>query len=628
MPVIVKPLCKINLIFFVCCLLSAIAEAQQDSSILDKINLPTKNRFLKGIFEDAKNSIRKNQFDTANNKVVLLTQSEVSFRPYEGKTIRRIIINSYGFERTFTDTSNRIQYFGTRILNALHTDSREFVIRNNLYIRENTKLNAYVLADNERFLRNVSFIQDARFIVSPIGFGSDSVDIYVFTKDLFSLKVVADVTGFDMNRIRMRVSESNLGGTAQSLQVSGLWKRNRKPGVGYEAAYGKTNIGGSFINGSMGYTTANTGRSDGDEEEYSFFVRMDRPLVSPFSQVAGGMEVSFNYSVNVNEKPDSIFLDYRYNLYDVWAGINLGITDIREGYTQDNHRDRKFLSGRLLKTDFLKTPVQIGDSIHPIYNTRQMALLQLTFFRQEYYKMNYLYGFGTTEDIPTGYNIALTGGWHRQLSMNRPYGGIEVDKYFVTNKGGFIHTAFRTGGFYRNNALEDASLLIAGNYFTALFPIKKWKVRQQFRASYTQLNNRNTYFPLYLNNAYGPPNFNSGAVFGEKRISAYTESVLYLNKKIFGFLFAPFAYAATSVLTPEEKQFAKSEVYPSFGGGVRTRNENLIFGTIEFKALYFPRAVQGLQGFQFYINSDIRFRYRTNFVKAPNVVQLNFEDIY
>lgn len=628
MPVIVKLLYKFNSVLFIFCVLSLMAEAQQDSSFLDKINLRTKNKFLNGIFEDAKNSIRKNQFDTSDNKVVLLTQSEQSFKPYEGKIIRRIIINSFGFERTFTDTANRIQYFGTKILNALHTDSREFVIRDNLYIRENTRLNPYILADNERFLRNISFIQDARIIVSPVGLAGDSVDILVFTKDLFSLKGIADIAGFNIDQVRVRVSESNLGGTAQSLQFTGLWKRNRKPGFGYEAAYGKTNIGGSFINGSIGYTTANTGKSDGDEEEYSFFVRMDRPLVSPFSQLAGGMEISFNHSVNVNEKEDSIFLDYRYNLYDIWGGINLGITDIREGITNDNRRDRKFFSGRFFKTDFLKTPLQIGNSIDPVYNSRQMALLQFTFFRQEYYKMNYLYGFGTTEDIPTGYNLALTAGWHRQLTMDRPYGGIELDKYFVTNQGGFIHTTFRTGGFYRNNASEDASLLVGADYFTALFPVKKWKVRQQFKASYTQLNNRNTYFPLYLNNAYGPPNFNSGAVFGKKRISVYTESVLYLNKKIFGFLFAPFAYAATSVLTPEEKQFRNSDVYPSFGGGVRTRNENLIFGTIEFKALYFPKSVQGLRGFQFYINSDIRFRYRTNFVKAPNTVQLNFEDIY
>src|SRR5690606_21956690 len=164
-------------------------------------------------------------------------------------------------------------------------------------------------------------------------------------------------------------------------------------------------------------------------------------------------------------------------------------------------------------------------------------------------------------------------------------------KYHVSDKGAFMHASLRAGGFYRNDALEDASLLVGANYFTQLFPVKKWKMRQQVRASYTQLNNRTTYFPLYLNNAYGPPNFNSSQVFGEKRISLYAESILYFNKKYFGFSFAPFFYGNASLLTPEGNKFLSSQIYPSLGGGIRTRNENLIFGTIELKASYFPRQV-------------------------------------
>src|SRR5690606_39828076 len=56
----------------------------------------------------------------------------------------------------------------------------------NLFIRENTKLNPYKIADNERFLRTIEYIQDARIIVIPIP-ETDSVDLVVITKDLFSL---------------------------------------------------------------------------------------------------------------------------------------------------------------------------------------------------------------------------------------------------------------------------------------------------------------------------------------------------------------------------------------------------------------------------------------------------------
>jgi len=618
----------LNCFLLLCLLLPLCCHAQKDSFFLDRINIPERYKFLHSIFEDAKNSIRKNRFDTIDSKVVLVTQSEESYKPYEGKIIRNIIIKRFDFERTFSDTASRIEYFGTQFLNLLHTDTRKFVIKNNVFIRKNTPLNPYMVADNERFLRNLNFIQDARILVVPADLMNDSVDVIIITKDLFSIKAIVDVSGFDLNSIRTRISESNLGGTAQSIQFTGLLQRNRMPASGFEVVYGKNNIGGSFVNGTVGYTNINTGRSDGNEEEAAVYFRMERPLVSPYSQLAGAMEISFNQSQNVYRKPDSLFYNYRYNLYDVWGGINLGVKDIREGISSSLKRDRTFLSARFLKTDYLKKPIQVGERIDPIYNNKQLVLAQATFFRQEYYKMNYLYGFGTTEDIPTGYNIAVTAGWHRQQILNRPYGGFEIDKYFVGKKGSFLHNTLKAGAFYRSDALEDASLLAAINYFTPLYPIKTWKIRQQIRANYTQLNNRVTYFPLYLNNAYGPPNFTSNSVFGDKRVSAYTESVLYLNKKVFGFLFAPFAYIAASTLTPEGKKFFDFDLYTSVGGGVRTRNENLIFGTIEFKALYFTKKVPGLQGFQFMINSDIRFRYRTNFVKAPDVIQLNFEDIY
>lgn len=578
------------------------------------------------IFEDAKNSIRTNKFDTVDNRAVLLTQSEANFKRYQGRIIRNIDIRRFGFEKTFSDTAKTIQYFGTKLLNALHTDTKEFVIRDNLFIRKNTALDPYLIADNERYLRNLNFMQDVRMIIIPVG--EDSVDILVITKDLFSLKGMLDVSGFDLDQVRGRASESNLGGTAQSLQVTGLWEKNRVPAVGYEVVYGKNNIFGSFINATMGYTNINTGRSDGNEEEYAFYMRFERPLVSAYSQLAGAMEISFNQSVNVYRKPDTAFYDYRYNLYDIWTGINLGVSDIREGVGYSSNRNRVFVSGRFLKEDFLKKPFQVGDRIDPIYNSKEMLLGQITFFKQEYYKMNYLYGFGNTEDVPTGYNVALTGGWHRQLMRDRPYAGIDIDKYRVTANGAFFHSALHAGGFYYNNRWEDLSFLFAGNFFSPLYPVKKWKMRQQIKVSYTQLINREIYFPLYLNNAYGPPNFNSSAVFGDRRVSFYTESILYLNKKIFGFLFAPFLYATASTLTPEGTRFSRSDIYPSVGGGLRTRNENLIFGTIEFKTVYFTEKVPGLQGLQFMINSDIRFRYRTNFVKAPDVVQLNFEDIY
>src|SRR5580700_7570830 len=63
----------------------------------------------------------------------------------EGKIIRRIYLRGYGFEQTFIDTSKRLEYFGTNLLNHLHHKTHDWVIRDNLFVKEGTPVNAYKL---------------------------------------------------------------------------------------------------------------------------------------------------------------------------------------------------------------------------------------------------------------------------------------------------------------------------------------------------------------------------------------------------------------------------------------------------------------------------------------------------
>ena len=601
-------------------------EKKEDTTdILDKVNINTRYRMLNNIFEDAVNSMKRNPNDTVNEAQVLIEKSEDRFRKYEGRIIRYIIIQRFGFERTFTDTTNRITYFGTRILNALHTDTKEFIIKQNLFIRENTTLNPFELADNERYLRTLRFIQDARIFPSAVKGSKDSVDIIVITKDLFTITGVLDVTG--LTSVKLRLAEVNLAGMAQRIQATGYWARDRYPGAGYELLYSKSNIGGSFVDGTIAYSVINGGRSDGTEDESAFYVTLERPLISPFSHVAGGIEVSYNQSLNVYRKPDSMFLNYRYNYYDGWAGYNIGANKLADHENYKINRTRFFVSGRYFQTDFKTTPFQIGDAFDAIYNSKQAALGQLTVFKQDFYKLNYIYGFGATEDVPMGYAVSLTSGWYKQLDLERPYAGFQVEHYLVTPRGGFVNTTFKIGGFLHGNKIEDASTLASVNFFTRLFNLYRWKLRESMKFSYTKLNNRVIYEPLRLNNNYGLTEFTTDSVNGDRRMSVYAESILYTSGKVYGFRFAPFVFGDLSVISFEDKPFKKSDVYTGVGAGVRTRNENLVFGTIELKAIYFPRTAINVAPFRVLLTSDLRYRYKTDFVRAPNIIYLNRDDL-
>lgn len=584
--------------------------------------IAVKKPFFKRIFHRVQNAITTSSTDSAAKKDVLKTKSKDPFVGFEGKTIRNIYTLELGFEKTLTDTSNRINYFGTKILNALHNKTKGWVIYDNLFIKEKTELNAYKLADNERYLRSLNFIQDARILVEPVPGDADSVDLLVVTKDLFSITGSVSANGF--KRFKASAAETNLSGAGQGVRISTLFDKSRNPVFGYQLEYSKNSIAHSFIDATVGYTLINTGNMGGKEDETSFYLKLDRPLVSPYSKLAGGFEVSFNSSENLFGKPDSLFYNYRYNLYDGWVGLNIGTGRILASKNQ--YRNRHFIAVRYFHDHFAETPFQIGNNFDPFYNSRQALLSEFTFFRQEFNKTNYIYGFGTTEDVPYGYNISVTGGWYKQLNLERPYFGFNANRYIFTNRGEFMQFFLRSGTFINSKKWEDASVLLGANLYSRLYVYNNFKLREHLKFSYTRQFNRLTSEALRIDNPLGLQYFSSDSTFGSQRLSLYAETYLISKYKLFGFQFSPFVFGDFTLLTPESARFSKSNIYTGFGGGMRTRNENLVFGTIELRMMYFPRRATDMNPFKISLRSNIRFRYNSRYIKAPDVIQLNNDE--
>jgi hypothetical protein len=594
-----------------------------DSSAVKKLHF-TNNKFINNIFLSAVNSVKRNAAGDSNN-IYLNGRSEDPYLPYQGKIIRHIYINTLNFDRSFTDTSKRDNSFGARVGNRLHKSSRKFVIRDNLFIKENTPVNAYMVADNERFLRSQDYIQDARILVDTIKDNPDSVDITVFTKDLFSIAGGAASNG--LNHVSGDLYEANLAGMAQRVEVTGLYDYNRNPNFGYGAIYKKDNVCHSFIDATVGYSSMNVSPYT-REEESSQYLTLTRQLVSPYSRFAGGLTLSHNDAYNLYHTPDSTVYKYHYELLDGWAGYSIGIKTLTA--TNNSIRDRRFFAIRYYDRHFLQEPIQVQNSagFDPVFNSSQAVLGQFTFFRQDYYKTQYIYGFGTTEDLPYGYNIAVTAGWHKQwhnnLYLERPYAGTNVSDYIATGKGDFIQLYFRSGGFLYKNKVQDGSFLIGATAYSRILFLHSTKIRQFINLSYTQLYNRVTYAPLRIDNYYGLRGFLSDSAYGSRRLSLQLETEFYLKFKLLGFQFAPFPYGDLSLITPEHGSYIRaSSLYTSLGGGVRMRNENLIFETIEIRAFFFPVAPNNMKGFKVVTNTNIRFRYSSNYITAPDVVQLN-----
>jgi hypothetical protein len=566
--------------------------------------------------------LSKKHPDTASAPLMpsLVTKAEVPYLPYKGKIIRKIDIRRFGFETTFTDTTKGSTYFGTRILNDLHRDTRAWQIRHNLFIQENTPLNVYFLAENERYLRSLNYIQDVRILVKDLP-GTDSVDIVVVTKDLFS--ITGSVSSFTANKIQLKAGEENLFGTGQKLEVTGVWEKNRDPHVATAVRYGINSVGHSFIDATLTYSQINLNLGRNSKNEHAAMLQLNRPLMSAYARFAGGLTLGSNQSSNDYLLPDSFFYKYHYNIVDGWIGYNLGVKKLM---ADNNMRDRKFASIRFFNNNFTHLPYQIGGNFNQWYNDKTGILTQFTFFRQNFYKTNYIYGFGTTEDIPTGYNVAVTTGWYKQQGLSRFYNGVDANFYRIDGSGNFLQYFARLGGFWNKGRMEDAGVLLGTSFFSRLYVMDNLKLRQYFRLSYTRQFNRIGFDGLKIDNPYGLRYFRGDSITGDRRLSLHTETFVFLNYRAFGFQFSPFGFADLSWLTPENKSMVKTNFYSGIGGGVRTRNENLVFGTMELRFVYFPRQIDGLNQFKVTGTINLRFRYNTSYVQPPDVIQLNTDN--
>jgi hypothetical protein len=548
---------------------------------------------------------------------------------YTGRVIRHIHILRLGFERDINDTLKYNISFGTVVANAFHKKTRERVVKNNLFFREGDIIQPYLLADNERHLREQPFVQDALIKVQITENAPDSADIVVLLKDVFSIGGSADISS--PKDFRLEVKDENIGGAGTRLAFSTLYDNERRPRWGTGVDLIKRNIRGTFINWNIGFKTFNNAFSSGKKEEAAFYTSFEKPLVSPYLRTVGGAELSFNQTSNNYAVSDSFYIhdiQYRYNKADGWFGYNFDANTIRMNNAAS--RIKKLVALRAFNLNYRHLPIKVQDSFDYRYSDTRALLASFIIFKQNFYRTNFIYGFGRNEDVPEGFNISAVAGWVNKkdsivnTERSRPYYAIDASMSRFNSKGFYSNYIFRLGGFMYKGKWEDVDLLMNVEHFTRKRILSSnWYFRQFINLGFTKQLSRVLNQPLYLRSIFGLPYFSNGDIKAKFRATFKTESVFYGLRKFWGFRFAPFAFGDVSLIQRDDKSFRDSEWYSAVGAGVRTRNENLIFGTIELKGFYFPRTVQGMGSFKVELSSNIRFKYNSTFIRKPDFILAN-----
>jgi hypothetical protein len=520
---------------------------------------------------------------------MIFKSRENSFNVYGGKQIRYIYYNQLKvFGTTIEDTSvvpNKL----VRFANKLHYDTKVWMIRQSLFFKEGDTVNAYKLVDNERYLRRLPFIQDARIYVVNSYQSNDSIDIVVLTKDVFEYGT--SVQAVNNTKASATVFNNNLLGAGQQVAFGFSWDNTYNPQWRTGASYTKYNVAGSFADVSVGYTMLNDKiNTDTGQYENSAYLIINRPLYSTWASLTGGLTLSANRSVNIFNLPDTLYRNYTYNLIDTWAGYNFTNQYKKTGY--NSSKPNIGIELRSFNKEFTLEPTESYLKSNPNYNSHYFILSQLVFYHQDFFKTNYFFGFGRTEDIPMGYTYATSFGLDSWTGLKRTYTAIQTQKYWFLGKN-LISSTVGFGGFWYNHQSQDAVLHISSDYYSNLFHFNGPKVREFLHADYIICFNPILYMPVNINRENGIFGYRNTLFNDYQRLNVSAQTNYYSPISIYGFKFNFYLLLQASLLSSQKASIFESPFYSGFTVGCQIRNENLSFNTLQISASYQPIVAHG-----------------------------------
>ena len=230
----------------------------------------------------------------------------------DGKIIRHIDFAKVDiFAPTVTDTAYVPHDWLEKTMNALHRDTRNTILKRHLLMKPGDPLDVFLTAENERLLRNLSFIMDARFLALPV-YGTDSVDLLLLTQDMLPLGLEAEMTKATLAVLGL--SNHNVLGFGHQLEATTYWDMENKPHVGYRLSYGTSNLAGTFATGELEYI------HKWNQESYSVSFLRDFRSTS-FKNAGGFLFENTELTRNIVLLDTTLLnVNLDYSITDFWVG--------------------------------------------------------------------------------------------------------------------------------------------------------------------------------------------------------------------------------------------------------------------------------------------------------------------
>ncbi|MEY3291097.1 MAG: hypothetical protein RLZZ266_122 [Bacteroidota bacterium] len=578
----------------------------------------------------AQTSLKKTVKKAITGKSIPMTDSSriyifnniASLTSYAGKRINSITIEQQNFLSSIDSKESNLKDIFSKIGDKLQSNSKKRAIRENIFFKEWDIFDPSIIAYNEKWLRDLSYIQDAKILAMITPYDTNQVDVIVVTKDLFSYGGELLINNKDAYAAKL--NNINFLGTGNSIQVNQNFENQRSPKSGWGYDVGLSNFLGTFISINAGVNQFGNNISNNVLSARKNYISVQRPILHPNSKWLGGMEYLETENENVFPgKWDTIFdqqLNYNLKHKDIWIGYQL----TKQSKRIKLNEYKQFIQYRYLENDFRARPIDYLLQLDRNYQNLKANFLSFTLVQQSVYRTRYLYGLGRYEDLPIGQSLTWTTGRYEIEQDQSTYLGFKFEQYKLSKKENYNHVIANIATSYINKSLQDIRFLSSLEQFSKLKYLNNGLgYRQILNLSFTQTLKNKYNEALRINSIFGIPQLNREQIKGGTRLSANWETVLYNNRAIWGFKSAPFVFGNLTYIRALGNPILKGDIYTAIGSGMRIRNENLIFGTIELKGFYFPRTNQQVSPWNFSLITNLRYKYNSNIVDKPNYVEIN-----
>ena len=490
------------------------------------------------------------------------------FIPFENLRIGKISIKHVDIlQGDVNDTSRRATAYYARMANRIHFKTWNSIIRHTLTVRSGDPINPYSIADSERLLRRLQFIQDARIYIQRSS-DDEEANLVVAVQDRFAWGVNLDVNR--VNRFEGQLTNRNIAGIGKYASVSYLYDgRTEASPHGYSIQAGGQQIQKLIANWRINHTKIH--------ERSEWGLNLDKPFLTPDTKYGGGIDlrkVKDSTLTFDGDLEDVGFYDLNYQ--DFWIGRSFALPSKYQ-------RQNITLTTRWLRHSFIDRPYVDADS-NSFYYDRNLFISELSISSQKFLKSNYITSFGISEDIPTGYRFSIIGGKDFNEFYQQNYVGFQIywSTYLVNwgylflnqEVGTFDHETDKRG-VYRTQI----------NYFSPLIEVNKYFLRNFLKINIIKGIDQPISSSINLEDRIRDI---QGATFGGNGlISLSVEQVTYTPWYLYGFRFAPFFYYNVGEVWDYRGDLTYSHGYQGVGGGIRIRNESLAFSTLELRLTHF-----------------------------------------